>query len=193
MTRITDDPVSIIVSRQTYDRLQSLAVPLEDTPDTVIAKLLDMQDKNRPPQPAPRSNTDNYREVDIVVPNPLDPPSLKHTKLLRAEIAGNDMTKPNWNALRQRIIEIALERSDGDLRWLQENCPINAVEGHKVDEGFAHYPAIGFSIQGQDANHAWQSTATLAATLDISVKAWFQWRVRNGAVHPGKRGLLEVS
>ena len=41
MSLTIEDVVTIKVSRETYDCLKKLAVPFEDTPESVIVKLLD--------------------------------------------------------------------------------------------------------------------------------------------------------
>ena len=69
---------------------------------------------------------------------------------------------------------------------------MNAQEGVKADEGYTHYKDLDLSIQGQDANHAWQAAAALAKALRIPVKVWFQWRTKPDAKFPGKRSLLAI-
>ena len=131
-------------------------------------------------------------EVDIAVDDPFDPPSLKHTKVLRAEVDGREMAKVNWTLVRQAVVSIALARGGYDLRRLLQICAMNAVEGVKNDEGYTHYGDLGMSIQGQDANHAWQAAAAAARVLGAPVKVWFQWRMKPDAAYPGKWGLLSI-
>ena len=126
------------------------------------------------------------------IDNPFDPPSLKHTKVLRAEVADRQTSKANWTTVRQSLVEIALRQRGYNLRQLLEICPVNAQEGAKADEGYTHYEDLGLSIQGQDANHAWQAAAALAQALRIPVKVWFQWRTKPDAKFPGKRSLLAI-
>ena len=191
---------TIEISQKTYDRLQRRAVPFEDTPETVIAKLLDDSEAGGDgPPPAkgrrsangpPAKATDT--DIDIVVDDPFEPPSLKHTTVLRAEVGGQQIAKANWTTLRQAVVVIAIDECGYNLRRLLEICPMNAVDGEKSDEGYTHYPELGVSIQGQDANHAWQAAAAVARTLGVPVKVWFQWRTKSDAENPGKRGLLAI-
>lgn len=204
MTAIIEQSQTITIRRETYERLQERAVPFEDTtPDTVIAKLLDQTGDNAPetvPLVGPKSNgssslgetANTHPDVDIVVDDPLDPPSLKHTKVLRAEVDGRELAKANWSSVRQGVLEIALGQRGYDLRRLQQVCAVNAVAQVKNDEGYAYYDHLGVSIQGQDAGHAWQATAGAARALGVAVSVWFQWRSKPDAVHPGKRGLLTI-
>ena len=85
-----------------------------------------------------------------------------------------------------------IDRGGYNLRRMLEVCPMNAVETRKNNEGYTYYEDLGVSIQGQDANHAWQATAALARALNVGVKVWFQWRTKPDAAQPGKWGLLTV-
>ena len=162
MVKTIDRTVSIEVCRETYDRLQQKAVPFEDTPDDVITSLLNESNGmvDRVPSlgsnltgnggvaesthEAPKGNL----EVDIVVSDAMSPPSLKHTRVLRAEVDGREVLKANWTNVRQTVVSIALLQFGGSLRRVLEICPMNALEGVKEDEGYTYYPDFGASIQG---------------------------------------------
>ena len=131
-------------------------------------------------------------DVDVAIDDPFDPPSLKHAKVLRAEVDGREVAKANWTIMRQSVVAIALGQANNNLRRLLEVCPINAVDGIKKDEGYTYYENLGVSIQGQDANHAWQVAAAPARALGVSVKVWFQWRTKPDAAYPGKWSLLSI-
>ena len=197
---------TIEINEETYNRLTRIAVPFKDTtPESVIIKLLDdyesNQTKPRPPSEvsnATRTSVANSLESwwtdsdpGISIDNPFEPPSLKHTKVLRAKVDGKDVPKANWTTVRQSVLTIAFDRGY-NVRGLLEICAINAVEGSKGDEGYRHYPELGVSIQGQDANHAWRVTAAVAKELGVSVKVSFQWRVKPDAKYPGKRSVLTL-
>ena len=186
----------IDVSQETYDRLQQRAVAFEDTPESVIVKLLDESEaQGHAPTGRPRGKADGEDdpEIDIAVDDPFNPPSLKHTKVLRAEVDGRDVVKANWTRVRQTVVTRAVHQEGYNLRRLLQVCPINAVDTPKNDEGYTCYGDLGVSIQGQDANHAWRATAALARALGVHVRVWFLWRTKPAAEHPGKLGLLTVS
>ena len=204
----------IEVSLETYDRLQRRAVPFEDSPDSVIARLLDKSGREGDGATAGEGaaiEKDGGGDVlsgsgeggsaqafgadsgiDVAVDDPFSPPSLKHTKVLRAEVDGREVPKANWTAVRHAVVAMALDQGGYNLRRLLEVWPMNAVETRKNDEGYSYYEDLGLSIQGQDANHAWQATAAVARALSVGVKVWFQWRTKPDAAHPGMRGLLNV-
>ena len=193
---------TIEVSLHTYDRLQRRAVPFEDTPDAVISRLLDESAANEDVRVGSEANDDAGKQegpwggeafqVDIAVEDPFDPPSLKHTKVLRAEVDGGEVVRANWTVVRQTVVAIALGDGGYDLRRLLQFCPMNAITGVKDNEGYTHYEDLGVSIQGQDANHAWQAAAATARAVGVPVKVWFQWRAKPDATHPGKWGLVAI-
>ena len=197
---------TIDISQETYDRLFERALTFEDLPDTVITRLLNETELG-PAEPRPPKRDQDVggaeagtpplygadpAPMDINIDNAFDPPSLKHTKVLRAEVDGRQVTKANWTTVRQSLVKIALVQRGYDLRQLLEVCPINAEEGMKTDEGYTHYEDLDVSIQGQDANHTWQAAAALARVLGLPVKVWFQWRTKPDAAYPGKRSLLAI-
>ena len=194
--------VSIEISQETYSRLQQKAIPFKDSPDTVIARLLNESERSmneRRPQSTDQGLGVSLSQLggevapaDITIDDPFDPPSLKHTKVLRAEVADRQTNRANWTTVRQSLIEVALRQRGYNLRQLLEICPMNAQEGVKADEGYTPYEDLGVSIQGQDANHAWQAAAALAKALRIPVKVWFQWRTKSDAKFRGKRSLLAI-
>lgn len=198
MTQSIHRPVTIEISQSTYDRLKELAVPFEDTPETVIVTLLDERRASGRHHQADNSNgrslaaQDKAPHPDIVVENPARPRSLKHTKVARAEVDGRELVKPNWTNIRQALVTKALTDCGYSLRQLLAVCPVNAVAGVKSDEGYTPYEDLGISIQGQDANHAWQAAAAVAMALGVSVEVRFQWRTKPDALHPGKWGVLAI-
>ena len=155
----------IEVSVETYDRLQRRAVPFEDSPDSVIARLLD-QSGTEGDGPAAGERATNgtasggdaalesgpagwtqgfgaSAEIDVDVDDPFNPPSLKHTKVLRAEVDGREVPKANWTTVRQAVVAMAIDRGGYNLRRLLEVCPINAVETRKNNEGYTYYEDLG--------------------------------------------------
>ena len=201
----------IDMSQETYDRLQQRAVPFEDTPESVIVKLLD-ESKVQERRSIRREDgeTDGAldmvtttrsksaqrigagAEIDIVVDDPFSPPSLKHTKVLRAEVDRREVDKANWTKVRQEVVATAFNKGGYNLRRLLKVYPMNAVEAPKNDDGYTYHVDLGVSIQGQDANHAWQATAAVARALGVCVRVWFQWRTKPDAEYPGQWGLLKV-
>jgi hypothetical protein len=117
------------------------------------------------------------------------PPSLKHTKLLSAELNGKLLRNCNWNALLVEAVRAAKARakSPDELRTL---IIVPFLTNKKEKEGYKFLPDIGLSVQGQDANAAWKASYHIAKQLGLAIKAEFFWRHKGDAAHPGETGVL---
>ena len=142
-----EDTMPLIpIEPSTFERLQSHARPLVDTVDSVINRGLDAL-KNLGTQPAPIVNGQaNKRIID-----PRFLPSLTHTKVLDAVIDGESLSKTNWSAVRNDMLQRGMKHF-GSFEKLRKVCPINIVQGKKEDEGYSYLSDIDISVQGQDSN-----------------------------------------
>ncbi|MBD0264424.1 MAG: hypothetical protein ICV78_17355, partial [Tolypothrix sp. Co-bin9] len=86
-----------------YKRLQAIAVPFEDTPITVIERLLSEYEARHKPQEIIES--ENYRVLD-----PDAPPNLHHTRVIRAVIGGSEIRQPNWNKIVDQAHILAIHQ-----------------------------------------------------------------------------------
>ncbi|MGR4000190.1 MAG: hypothetical protein OD811_00115, partial [Alphaproteobacteria bacterium] len=120
--------IKIMVKESTYERLQRYAKPFEDTPDSVLNRVLDELEKSEGATVVEESSY-NERRID-----PWRLPNLTHTKILKARIDGKDMERPKWNPLLERIIVIAMKRLS-DFKKVQELCSANMVRGSKTEDG----------------------------------------------------------
>ena len=181
--------MEIQIAEPTFERLQSHAQPLIDTPDSVINRALDALERisTTPTSPALPEPATSERTVDS-----LALPDLKHTKVLDAAIDGAAIARPNWNGLLDRLIVLAMKRLN-DFQQLQRICPVNMVEGRKEDEGYSFLAEAGISVQGQAANTACRSLVAIARSLHVSIEITFLWRAKEGAAHPGERARLVIS
>ena len=73
---------------------------------------------------------------------------------------------------------------------LKKVIHVNMISGRKVDEGYRYLSEADISVQGQDANAAWQSAFYAAAHLSMPLEVVFVWRQKEGAAHPGVTGRL---
>lgn len=60
-------------------------------------------------------------------------------------------------------------------------------KGRYEDEGYHYVPEIGISIQGVDADRAWEHALRLAIYLQVPLKAEIEWRNNDKAAYPGER------
>lgn len=181
---------SVDLSPTTFTRLQAHAVPLVDTIESVINRLLDAYEaKGGTPVPPAESG-----EANIVRQfNPNTPPDLTHTKVLAIEFAGKPLQRgeANWNGLLNVAVRAARAnaKSTADLKRL---LIVNFVERQKADEGYRFLSDVGISVQGQDANGAWKGACHVAQQLGCELKATFVWREKEGAAFPGTTGQFHI-
>jgi hypothetical protein len=180
----------IEISDVTFARLQQLAVPLVDSNDTVITKLLDAFARNHSPHPN-GSQKPTQRLADPQRFRADSPPSLTHTKLLAGKLNGKPLLEVKWNALLVESIRLAKAnaRTPDELRSL---IPVNFVLGRKEIEGYHYIPDIDLSVQGQDADAAWSAAHQIAQRLGLPIEVEFQWRTKDGAAYPGETGKLSA-
>ncbi|BBD58587.1 hypothetical protein NIES2109_13630 [Nostoc sp. HK-01] len=180
-----------------YKRLQAIAVPFEDTPVTVIEKLLDEYEARQQLQKMPQAEdceTENVISVNLAaenyhILNPDSPDHLHHTRVLQAYLNNQQIKKPNWNKIVDKVHELAIHQGMSVDELIKVTlCRI--VQGEKHDSGFHYLPDVNISVQGVDANLAWRNTFHLLKTLKIPVEIYFEWRNKEGAAYPGEKGKL---
>jgi hypothetical protein len=182
---------SIELSSQTFARLQALAVPLVDNPETVINRLIDFFVAREGGAPAPGSSDGEGNSTRLF--NAVSPPNLTHTKVLSVEFAGGLLphSQANWNGLLNAAVREAKlhAKSANELKQL---IIIPFVEGQKTNEGYRLLSDAGISVQGQDANGAWKAAWHIAQRLGLALTVTFVWREKEGAAFPGVTGRLST-
>src|SRR3954464_3060743 len=93
-------------SSRTFARLQALAVPLVDDIETVVTRLLDFYEAKNGAVTAPLSQTPALQATSIRLFHAAMPPSLTHTKVLSANLCGEEVSHDSltWNGLLHATI-----------------------------------------------------------------------------------------
>jgi hypothetical protein len=180
---------SVDLTTETFKRLQAHAVPLVDTIESVISKMIDSFEA-KANQPAVVDGTDGQ---SVRVFNAGAPPDLTHAKILGVTFADQPLGRgqDNWNGLLNAAVREAKARSKS-MAEFKSLMAVNYVEGEKTDEGYRPLAETGVSVQGQDANGAWRAVAHIAQRLGCPVSVKFAWREKEGAAFPGVTGQLAV-
>jgi hypothetical protein len=165
-----------------YRRLQAIAVPFEDTPITVIERLLNEYEARHEPHQIPE--IEKYQVLD-----PDAPINLRHTRVIRAVIDGSEISQPNWNGIVDEAHMLAFQQGLSAEALIKLTLS-NVVKGENNASGFHYLPEVNISVQGVDANLAWRNTLHLAKNLKVPIEIWFEWRDKEGAAHPGEKGKL---
>jgi hypothetical protein len=179
------------LSPATFIRLQKHAVPLVDTIESVINRVLDDFETKSGAPVEPNDSPEGHATVRKFNPN--TPPNLTHTKVLAIEFDGKPLARgeANWNGLLYAAIREAKARAKSPTD-LKKFVIVNFVEGEKSNDGYRFLSDIGLSAQGQDANGAWRAACHIAQQLGCELKAIFIWREKEGAAFPGVTGEFHI-
>jgi hypothetical protein len=180
--------VNIEISERLVELLHKHATPFVDTtPLSVVEKWADFFDQHHfrdsPKAPVPSNvpAAPSGRQFD-----PKRPPSLLHTRV-HGEFA--DMPFSTWNEML-RIAHVQSFKKVGSFEELRRITRAQIRKGSYSGEGFKPIDEIGISVQGVDADHAWEYAMRLAIHLKVSIKAEVEWRNKEEAAFPGESGVL---
>lgn len=178
-------PHVITLPDELFVKLQAHAVPLVDTPLTIIERALAALEAGDEDASSSAHSAQSF--------NPGAAPNLAHTTPRKAIVAGK-MLKASatyWNPVMFAVIREAAARgvSTDDLMNL---ITVNCVLGEKSDHGYRFIGEAGISVQGQDANAAWKQTYRVASSLGIDVVIEFVWQDNEKAAMPNTLGSFYV-
>src|SRR5947207_4764521 len=179
--------ITLEIPEALYKRLQKHAVPFVDTPLSVIEKWADHFEYAQNGKTASTAELPTV-EYGAKKLDPLRPPDLFHTRV-RGTFGSTRFS--NWNDL-VRIAHIAAFKQAGSFEQLRNVTHAQIDKGERSDSGYKFVPDIGISIQGVDANHAWQHALWLAKYLKQPLRAAIEWRHNPKAAHPGSAELAEL-
>jgi hypothetical protein len=169
-----------------FERLQKHAIPLVDTPVSVIERLADHYEattESLGENLKPRNSASDLKSF-----NPLNPPDFFHSKI---EGTLGDLYFRKWNEL-VRLAHVLGFKKAGSFDALRKATQSQIRNGdHDGVSGFHFIPEIGISVQGVDARHAWTYALRLAQFSGVPIHATVTWRNNEKAAFPGESGTIE--
>lgn len=181
---------NIALSDSTFAKLQGLARPFVDTPESIIVNLADEELKRRKVELS-RASASAAPETELRL-DPDRSESLTHSKLLAATFDGKEIHRPKWNGLLDHAHVMARQRL-GSFEAVQKISGANIRPGQYEEEGFHYLKDADLSIQGVDSNLAWSHSLGIARHLRTAIRVKLQWRHKEGAARPGQVAVLEWS
>ena len=173
---------NVEISEFAFTYLQSLAVPLVDTCESVLDKMvLEHRELFGPSgQYFVDLEADVYRAKNL--------PSVKFTMISSATVDGSPV-KSSWNHILETTIALAAKKgaSPKDLLALLK---ANVRIGGHTENGFRPVPDAGISFQGLEANRASLEILKLADRFAIPVEINIDWPTMDKAAQPGKSATL---
>ncbi|WP_373488289.1 T4SS efffector SepA family protein [Blastomonas sp.] len=170
-----------------FARLQRHAIPLVDTPVSVIERALRALEAGDE-DPGSGAKSDANRTF-----NPAAPPDLSFTTLKNAKIGGKLLPKSDtfWNSVMNAVIVEAAARGIATQDIL-DMITVNSQAGQREDSGFKYLETAGLSIQGQAANSAWRQAYVIASSFGIELDVSFVWQANEKAAMPNSSGSFFV-
>lgn len=172
------------ISDETYEKLQALAKPFVDTPDSIISRLADAGLSGAAISSAGSSLS--KPETPLKELDPDSPGSLTHTKLRSARFGDEAIQKPNWNKLSRTAHSRAMTVMPS-LDALRHISAANIRTGRYEGEGFAYIADADISVQGQDSSQAWECSYAIAKELGFPIEVVVEWYNKEGAAYPGEQ------
>jgi len=177
----------IDISDSDYKYLQSLAVPFEDTPATILSKVLEkykeMDCELEVETPQTRMS---LHENSIFSMKNL--PNVSFTKIRSASISGIKCKTLNWNNILEEMIEKALHVND--FESVRKKLSLQMKKGKFTESGYRFIESLDISFQGVDAQRACKNISELAAHLGLTVEITLLWDDKPKAQFPGEEGTL---
>ena len=180
---------NISITDTTFHRLEKMITSFNDTPETVINKLLEHYEKSK------------VGDTEVVVPEATNRkiqsytseiiPNLRFAKLLDA---GFDDTRPDkikWNEMLKLAL-IKVMESCKDINELRRISGAKVVKERKEDTGYKFIETHNFSYQGVNSINAAAIVNRCANFLGCEAYFEFEWRYNEGAYKPGERALLKI-
>jgi hypothetical protein len=182
----------INVSQALFAKLQAIAEPFIDTPETAIAKAVDFYlSKNKT---SVSGGGQGVSEPALLVFQPDAPPNLTFTRPLSIEIEGTKLPKAKlyWNPLLFEVVRLAASKTSS-VSELKQMLLCNYVDGEGDQKlGYNFIPEAKLSVQGQSANPAWKTIAHLAKSLGMKLDVTFMWEDKPDAAYPTKTARMSI-
>jgi hypothetical protein len=140
---------SVELSPNTFTRLQTHAVPLVDTIETVINRMIDFYEKKGDASSAsPDGGGGDGQHVRVF--NPHTPPDLTHAKILGVSFCGKQLgrSQDNWNGLLNVAVREAKTKAPS-MPEFKKLMVVNYMEGIKHDEGYRPLSDLGISVRSR--------------------------------------------
>jgi hypothetical protein len=124
------------ISERSVGLLRELAVPFDDTVDTVIERLVRFYREHCHEDAPDAARAAKRIPAGVLDLNPDLPPDLRHTRIIKVVFGNDELRGTNWNELVRRVIEVAYASAGQNFTKLRRMTTANIVEGHKSDEGY---------------------------------------------------------
>jgi hypothetical protein len=178
---------TVSISDSLYAKLKLLAVPFEDTVETVITRCVDFYAAK-----GGLSLSESTTQADQTRNFPGDnPPDLTFSRPVAIRLDGTAFEKKDlyWNNLMFEVIRRAAKKIPTEK--LKQIIVVNHVDGvGALDKGYRFIPDAKLSVQGQDSNAAWKAAFYVVKATGMDLEVSFSWENKEKAAYPGATGRM---
>jgi hypothetical protein len=174
----------ISISKDSYKYIQSLAVPLEDTPASVIERIIADHRLLATPSTPKTSSTPNMKFTLSTLPN------VSFTILKSASIAATPVKNLYWNDVLEELIAYCARSHEASV--IVGNLSLQTQLGKSTDKGYRYIESAGFSFQGVDAVRACKNIAGLSSKFNIPIELELHWQNSPKAQFAGETGRISL-
>lgn len=183
---------TVKISEATFEKMQEVAIPLEDNADTLLSRVLDYyisQHASRGDGAVSDHDAKVPSQSDALVLNPHSPDSLTHSKIRWGKFGGRRISGRNWSQLVETAHEVLVNHVK-DFEEVRRITPFNVREGRYEKRGYHFFPQAGISVQYKQVPDAWDSCLKIAEQLSLEVEIELEWLDKKSAAHPGAKARL---
>lgn len=188
---------NISIKNETLARLQKIAIPLVDTADSVIRRVLDaFEASNNFDIPGTKDSGPGMPIKDngaVMLFNWRNPPVLAHTTVTQVVLNGEQFVKSDnfWNSIMFAVIRAA-KKHGKTADQLSQLLFVNHAKGQKTDNGYKFMPDVGLSIQGQNSDNAFRQSFALAEVMKFKLEVFFRWQNKPEAAFPNRTAAFTI-
>jgi len=182
----------LTISENTYRRLQEHAKPFEDTPESVIIRMMDFYEINqdsdrRYDAGLIRDDGFEQKEISFSVDNL---PGLSKTSISEVLVGGEFTSYRTWSGVLELLL-VKTWQAVRSIRGLNSICPVlRIVSGLRSDDGYRPIRSIGISFQETDIKTSCIAIDALASGMNIEVKVKFVRQPDAASRDQGGKGCL---
>ena len=181
--------VDVVLSESLFGRLQKHAVPLVDSIEDVVARILDAFENSGEGDRGVSRGPDSGPKVF----DPSSPPSLMHTVPRQIAVGGVEINKERyWNTLLAEVIRAAVSKG-AEASKILNVIQTPAQPGKHVGPGFRYLDEAKLSFQQLNSDRAWAEAYRLARHFRIPVEVRWIWLEKDKAHMPGGSGRMILS
>jgi hypothetical protein len=171
---------TVDISAKAFAFLQSRAVPLKDTAETVLDRILSEFEAL-----SGKSTQNESAAIAGLVFSGNNIPSFKFTDVISAKINGKNASQRYWNNILEDCIAFCAQKkiTSSDI---MKHMKANVQAGRFEENGYRYVESADISFQGLEANRIIKNLVSLSTQFEIPIDVRIKWQNKEGSAYPGQ-------